>query len=242
MEAVAASAAGATYTSWTVEPRPISLPRERVKPSRARWATRSAGELVLSGGGAEHHDASAALQAAHERGEEALERDQVGRGLDAGGVEHQALVPLALGGVRDRGDAELVERGDHGGAEPSVAADHDRAVDEGGALGPPVQRHRVGQAEVLGEQLAHGGVDQGLVPIAHADCLLQVGAAAGPVLELRITCNYGCNSESTFRDVALTTFPSGARPRKDGRVRLARAGRRSRRPCAVHPSLDITRS
>ena len=41
MEAIAPSAAGATYTSWTVPPRPISLPRERVKPSSARWATRS---------------------------------------------------------------------------------------------------------------------------------------------------------------------------------------------------------
>ncbi len=49
VELIAPSAAGATYTSWTAPPRPISLPSERVKPSSARCATRS--EPDVSSGG-----------------------------------------------------------------------------------------------------------------------------------------------------------------------------------------------
>ena len=42
-------ASGETYTSWTVEPLSSSLPSERVKPSRARCATRSEGSVTSSG-------------------------------------------------------------------------------------------------------------------------------------------------------------------------------------------------
>ena len=41
MDSSVSSAPGATYTRFTVLPLPISLPSERVKPSSARWATRS---------------------------------------------------------------------------------------------------------------------------------------------------------------------------------------------------------
>ena len=54
--------AGATYTSWTVPPRPTSLPSERVKPSRARWATRSSARVGRLRRGAEHDDARAAAR------------------------------------------------------------------------------------------------------------------------------------------------------------------------------------
>ena len=42
-------------------------------------------------------------------------------------------------------------------AEAAVAAGDDGAVDDGRALGPALQRGRVGQAEVLDEQLARRG-------------------------------------------------------------------------------------
>ncbi len=42
-------AAGDRYTSATVEPLRSSLPNDRVKPSRARWAIRSCVPAAASG-------------------------------------------------------------------------------------------------------------------------------------------------------------------------------------------------
>ena len=78
MLATEPSAPSATYTSWTVPPRPISLPRLRVKPSSARWATRSA-PVDLLGRRAEDDHARAAVEAAQQGSEEVAERDQLVR-------------------------------------------------------------------------------------------------------------------------------------------------------------------
>lgn len=84
---------GETYTTARWNPWSSSLPSERVKPSRARWAIRSPGVVtsswvvpmtakrVSAGGGR-----------AHRRLEELEQLTQlVGRG-DAGGIEHQRAV------------------------------------------------------------------------------------------------------------------------------------------------------
>ena len=156
-------------------------------------------------GRAEHDDPRAGLEAAQQRGEELLELDEPVRGGDAGRVEDQPLVLLvgrdAGAVVLDRGDAEVVERGDHGLAQPAGAADDDRAADQRVALGPALEPDRVGQAEVLGQQLADGGVDQGLVTVAHR-VLLLVALPGGAL------CNRLCNWESTLRDLGLSAFPS----------------------------------
>ncbi len=54
------------------------------------------GAVDLLGRGAEHDHVRAGLEAAHQRGEEVTQRDEVRGGLEAGGVEDQALVPRAL--------------------------------------------------------------------------------------------------------------------------------------------------
>ena len=135
-------------------PLPISLPSERVKPSRARWATRSRAADRL-GRGAEHHDAGAGLEAAHQRGEELLEGDQAGGVGDAGGVEDQGLVRLALGRGGGRGDAEAVE---DGGQLAARGGRRRRARPcrrtSGCARGVPLEPGGAGEAEVLHQQLA----------------------------------------------------------------------------------------
>src|SRR3954447_25839516 len=50
VESIWSSAPGATSTSWTVAPRPTSLPSERVKPSSARWAVAARGVAHARGG------------------------------------------------------------------------------------------------------------------------------------------------------------------------------------------------
>ena len=149
----------ATYTSWTVPPRPISLPSERVKPSRARCATRSL-PATGSGGGAEHHDARRRFEAAHQRGEELAAarpaRAEVG---DAGGVEDQALVrrrPRPRSSVRRRCRGRRAGRGVDRSARRPVPPTTTVPSTSGRALGVPLERGGVGQAEVLDEQLADG--------------------------------------------------------------------------------------
>ena len=147
-----------TWTSWTVPPRPISLPSERVKPSRARWATRSLPRDRL-GRGAEHDDARAGLEAAHQRGEELLQRDQAGGVGDAGGVEDQRLVALAL---RRRPWSRRCPRPSRSGGEPgrqaAGAADQRRCRSRAGRP----SRYRssrvgAGQAEVLRRAACRSG-------------------------------------------------------------------------------------
>ena len=78
VDAMAPSAPAATYTSWAVPPRPTSLPSDRVKPSSARWATRSEPETA-SGGVPMTTSARAGLEAAQHRREEVAQRPQLGR-------------------------------------------------------------------------------------------------------------------------------------------------------------------
>ena len=183
MEARAPSAAGATYTSWTVPPRPTSLPSERVKPSRARCATRSSAALVDSGG----------VPSTTTRGQPCRLRSSGVKNSWSSTSWSEEVSPVAsktsplyfwsAGGSSHRRDAEVVERGHQGLAEPAAgpaAADAHGAGHQRVTLGVAVQPHRVGQPEVLGQQLTDGGVDQGLVAVAHAGSVLT--SAAGHLM------------------------------------------------------------
>ena len=69
--------------------------------------------------------------------------------------------------VADAGDAEVVQRHGQRLGEPTAAAGDDGAVDEGGALAPALQLGRVGQSEVLHEQLPDRAGGEGLVVVGH---------------------------------------------------------------------------
>ena len=115
----------------------------------------------------DHDHARAPLEPAHQGGEELLEREQPGGVGDAGGVEDECLGARTVGEVGRGGDAEAVEGGgEHLGQAP-LPSQHDEPVDEGGAVAPALQRGRVGQAEVLDEQLADRGGHEALVAVAH---------------------------------------------------------------------------
>ena len=125
------------------------------------------GPGALLGRRADHDDARAGLEAAHERGEELLQGDEAGGVGDAGGVEDEGLGARALlerGGGRD---AEPVEGGREGLRQAALAAEHDEPVDQRRAVGPALERGGVGQAEVLDEQLADRGGHEALVAVAH---------------------------------------------------------------------------
>ena len=132
MLATEPSAPSATYTSWTVPPRPISLPRLRVKPSSARWATRSP-PLVCSGG----------VPITTTRGQRSRLRSRgVKKSRSATSWSEEVrpvasktrplyVVPSPGSRRRSPGDAEGVEDADQRLGQPAAATHGDRAVTSG---------------------------------------------------------------------------------------------------------------
>ena len=82
-------ASGDRYTRFTVAPRRISLPSERVNPSSARCAIRSCNAAGFLRRRADDDDPPARAEIAQQRGEELVQRLEPGGLGDAGGVEHQ---------------------------------------------------------------------------------------------------------------------------------------------------------
>ncbi|MET3960210.1 hypothetical protein ABIE44_000144 [Marmoricola sp. OAE513] len=146
---------------------PISLPSEAGEALEGALGDPFVDGVGLGRVGADHDDAGTALEAAQQRGEELLQGDERFGGGQAGGVEDEALVLLLLargGGARD---AEVVQGGGQRGSQATVAAHDDGAVDQGSALGVPLELLRGGQAEVLHEHLADRAGAEGLVAVAH---------------------------------------------------------------------------
>ncbi len=110
----------------TVPPRPISLPSERVKPSSARWATRSA-PWTDSGGVPSTTTRGQRPRLRSSGVKNSLQCDELLAGREAGRVEDQRLVAVVAGrgrcGVAHVGDAERVEAGGQRLVEAAVAAD-----------------------------------------------------------------------------------------------------------------------
>ena len=125
------------------------------------------GPRHLLGRRTEDHHARTGGEAAQLGGEEVAERVQLGGVLEAGRVEDQALVLLALLGDGRAGDAQDVEDPGQGLDQPAGAAHDDGAVDQRGARGVALELGGVGQAEVLDQQLADRGGGEALVAVAH---------------------------------------------------------------------------
>ena len=155
----------------TVPPRPISLPRLRVKPSSARWATRASPSS--SSGGVPMTTARGQVARLRISGvKKSCSRAELGRGGDAGGVEDQALEPRAFLGrgvdVVRRGDAER-RRGGPGATRPAGRVPPTTTVPSTSGA-PGAYRSScggLGEAEVGGEELADRGGGEGLVLVAH---------------------------------------------------------------------------
>ncbi len=170
VEPSASSAPAPTYTRLEVLPLPpTSLPAERTKPSRARCAMAAVSVVGLVGQGADHDEAARAREAAQGRREELLHVGEAGGVGDAGGVEDQRLVALAVSAYADRGDAAGLERGVELLAERAAlgGADEDGSLDQRIAFLPALQHRRVGETQVLDDELADRVVRERLVTVGH---------------------------------------------------------------------------
>ena len=116
---------------------------------------------------ADHDETCALLQAADQRREEVAEGHELRRVGESGRVEEETPVAGAGVGGRGGGDAESVQDVGQVLDEPAGASDDDGAVDQRRARDIPVERHGVGQSEVLHQQLAKGRGHEVLVTVRH---------------------------------------------------------------------------
>ena len=179
VEPRASSAPGATWTSCAVAPARISLPSERVKPSRARWATCSSTPLVSEGGvpSTTSRAFGSSRRSSGVKNSRSAASPATSSMPVASSTNPLARAPSAS--VSGRRHVHARQQPLHGVGDPAAlgAPDHHGAVDEGSAGCPPLQRRRVRQAEVLDDEPAHRGVGEELVAVGHAVCPISPYAA-----------------------------------------------------------------
>ena len=158
--------------AFTVAPRAVSLPSERVNPSSARCAMRSSTLPVSSGVVPTTTIATRGPEVAQQRSEELvqpLEPDGFG---DAGGVVHQPAERVGPATAEVVGDHVVVlgQRGAQRLDDAALTADQQRACQ--GRITGPVAAQRLGlrHAELLGEERSGRRVDDLRVQIgSHGD-------------------------------------------------------------------------
>ena len=139
---------------------------------------------------------------------------------------------LALGRDAHVADAEVVQRDGEGLAEAAAAAGDDGAVDDGGTLGPALERAsgwagrgssrtacRSGWRRRTGSGRSSSSAFLWSARVLGVWCRPTVRRRAGTALPAsRRECNEWCNSPSIFRDLPLTRFAFTPRGGRMGRA------------------------